>query len=229
MVSKDSKLPIICMKRIRSNPYGFGIHSPYGYHLVARVLFGKSSLTAIEKRLLSGHSRHERKTARRIVQLAVFFHPACVVLPMRDEPLVTLLAEWLPLILPATPIGRGEDPGSLQRQPGEDRQVAPESHQVAPEGRNTSGEEGNGAVPPGHVKMTIGTLPGDFPASIPEEPFPASWILIGLQNLELLHFFNTLRHSDKTTFTLEVDNTGIVIFDPKLMKQDYFVREWLRF
>lgn len=224
------------MKRIRSNPYGFGIHSPYGYHLVARVLFGKSSLTATEKRLLSGHSRPERKTARRIVRLAGFLNPACLVLPSRDEPLLTLLAEWLPLIMPATPIGRGVDPGAPQRLPGDnpafphaERQSSGDALSLPPESCTTPREEENGAVPPGHVKMTIGTHPGDFPTGIPDYPFPASWILCGLQDLELLRFFNTLRHSEKTTFTLEVDNTGIVIFDPKLMKQDYFVREWFRF
>ena len=235
MVSKDSKLPIIFMKRIRSNPYGFGIHSPYGYHLVARVLFGRSSLTATEKLLLSGHSRHERKTARRIVRLAGFLNPACVVLPSRDDTLVTLLSEWLPLILPATPIGRGVDPGTPQQPSAEGRHASPQDHHAPTDGRHASPQdhhaptEGNGGVLPGHVTMIIGSVPADFPDGIPDDPFPASWILSGLQDLELLRFFNILRHSEKATFTLEVDNTGIVIFDPKLMKHDYFVREWFRF
>lgn len=31
------------MKVIKSNPWGTGIHSPYVYHLVAKVIFGKKS------------------------------------------------------------------------------------------------------------------------------------------------------------------------------------------
>jgi len=38
-----------------------------------------------------------------------------------------------------------------------------------------------------------------------------------------------LRLSDTTSLTFEVKKTGIVIFDPRFKKQNYFVREWFRF
>ncbi len=71
---------------IRTNPYGFGIHSPFAYHLVARVLFEKALSFPGEKEALAALRYGDRRLAARILRLARYFSPNSFSPAMRGLP-----------------------------------------------------------------------------------------------------------------------------------------------
>ena len=68
------------MKVTKSNPLGFGIHSPYVYHLVAKVIFGKKkSIPGNHPRcLFSGFGERERIS--QVLRLIDYFQPEIITL-----------------------------------------------------------------------------------------------------------------------------------------------------
>jgi hypothetical protein len=69
MMSKDTKF----RKTIRSNPWGFRIHSPYVYRLVAKGIFGKTTLKPYEMDLLKMSDK--QKKIRRIINFIRYIKP----------------------------------------------------------------------------------------------------------------------------------------------------------
>jgi hypothetical protein len=74
-MSKDTKI----RKTIRSNPFGFRIHSPFVYRLVTRGLFGKTTLTSFEISILKKLSFRERCKTLRVINFIRYIHPDRVV------------------------------------------------------------------------------------------------------------------------------------------------------
>jgi hypothetical protein len=54
----------------------------------------------------------------------------------------------------------------------------------------------------------------------------ACWILINCKDLKMKEFMIYLRNSEKVRVTIEVDNTGIVIFNENFQKQNYVICDW---
>ena len=293
---------------IRTNPYGFGIHSPFAYHLVARVLFGKALSFPGEKEALAALRYGDRRLAARILRLARYFSPELLLTGDEGSPLMTTLTPLWPVLLPNTrvcsvtqkkdpyysrpfPAGdqssgdrssgcqsSGDQPSGCQssadQSPCGPMSVNRLSDKLLPGQRPSDnvlpgqrpsdnvlpGQRPSGVLPsdPQHSvdrspenqppvapgsgyesqagnrkprveTMVIGSLVCHFPSSLTRVNAPACWILTDLGNLELKGFFNILRLSDTTSLTFEVKKTGIVIFDPRFKKQNYFVREWFRF
>ncbi len=184
---------------IHTNPYGFRIHSPYVYHLVARVLYGKKFLTPHQRAWLGTLKRRERNDTEKLLRLLLFFKPDHLRW-QEEEPLLRRIIDAMG---PSVAGGMdGGDTGEAQPYPH------------------------GGAGERDCREMIVGSLPAHFPPELPEGKEPDCWILLQLRHLEMTDFFNTLRQSTKTTITIEVNNTGIVIFNPKFRKQNYFVREW---
>jgi hypothetical protein len=79
------------MEIIRSNPWGFRIHSPFVYQLVTRGLYRK--LDRAKKKLAypESFSAAERKCARQILNLIRFLQPEKGIVSGEDDP----LHEWI--------------------------------------------------------------------------------------------------------------------------------------
>jgi|GEM_PF-1504768 len=323
---------------IRTNPYGFGIHSPFAYHLVARVLFGKALSFPGEKEALAALRYGDRSLAARILRLARYFSPELLLTGDEGSPLMATLTPLWPVLLPNTrvcSVTRKKDPYYSRPFPAGDQSSGDRSSGCQSSGDQPSGcqssadqspcgpmsvnrlsdkllpgqrpsdnvlpgqrpsdnllpgqrpsdnllpgqrpsdnvlpgqrpsdnvlpgQRPSGVLPsdPQHSvdrspenqppvapgsgyesqagnrkprveTMVIGSLVCHFPSSLTRVNAPACWILTDLGNLELKGFFNILRLSDTTSLTFEVKKTGIVIFDPRFKKQNYFVREWFRF
>ena len=318
---------------IRTNPYGFGIHSPFAYHLVARVLFEKALSFPGEKEALAALRYGDRRLAARILRLARYFSPELLLTGDEGSPLMTTLTPLWPVLLPNTrvcSVTQKKDPYYSRPDPAGDQSSGDQpsgdqssgcqssadqspcgpmsvnrlsdkllpgqrpsdnvlpgqrpsdnllpgqrpsdnllpgqrpSDNVLPGQRPSDnvlpGQRPSGVLPsdPQHSvdrspenqppvapgsgyesqagnrkprveTMVIGSLVCHFPSSLTRVNAPACWILTDLGNLELKGFFNILRLSDTTSLTFEVKKTGIVIFDPRFKKQNYFVREWFRF
>ena len=323
---------------IRTNPYGFGIHSPFAYHLVARVLFEKALSFPGEKEALAALRYGDRRLAARILRLARYFSPELLLTGDEGSPLMTTLTPLWPVLLPNTlvcSVTRKKDPYYSRPFPAGDQSSGDRSSGCQSSGDQPSGcqssadqspcgpmsvnrlsdkllpgqrpsdnvlpgqrpsdnllpgqrpsdnllpgqrpsdnvlpgqrpsdnvlpgQRPSGVLPsdPQHSvdrspenqppvapgsgyesqagnrkprveTMVIGSLVCHFPSSLTRVNAPACWILTDLGNLELKGFFNILRLSDTTSLTFEVKKTGIVIFDPRFKKQNYFVREWFRF
>jgi len=73
------------MKTIRSNPLGFGIHSPYVYHLVTRVLFGKHDPLRNKVLLSFPINSQRRRELRTIVRLTDHFRPERIIFSGKEE------------------------------------------------------------------------------------------------------------------------------------------------
>ncbi len=68
------------MKVIRSNPWGFGIHSPYVYQLVTKVIFGKQSFSPKEKSALRGSGNGVWGKKNQLCRLILDFEPDRIML-----------------------------------------------------------------------------------------------------------------------------------------------------
>lgn len=59
---------------------------------------------------------------------------------------------------------------------------------------------------------------------LPDSKIKCTWVLTGTKELKMKEFMNKLRNSPEPSLTLEVNKTGIAIFNPDFHKQNYFIR-----
>ncbi|HOY51750.1 MAG TPA: hypothetical protein PLX49_08280, partial [Prolixibacteraceae bacterium] len=132
---------------IRTNPYGFGIHSPFAYHLVARVLFEKALSFPGEKEALAALRYGDRRLAARILRLARYFSPELLLTGDEGSPLMTTLTPLWPVLLPNTrvcSVTQKKDPYYSRPDPAGDQSSGDQ-----PSGNQSSGDQPSGDQPSG--------------------------------------------------------------------------------
>ena len=66
------------MKTIRSNKKGFGIHSPFVYHLVTNVLFPEAGFYVFHEIEKLNANKKEKSALKLLFRLVHYFQPNCV-------------------------------------------------------------------------------------------------------------------------------------------------------
>jgi len=81
------------MKIIRSNPWGFGIHSPFVYQLVTKVIFGKTDLSSAYFSLPGEIKSLNKRRIYQIIRLIRFFHPDEIIFTNVDESIKRIIRD----------------------------------------------------------------------------------------------------------------------------------------
>ncbi len=175
------------MKIIRSNQWGTGIHSPYLYRLVTKVICGKEYHLPDSINTCMGINKRDLRRAKMIAGMISFFHPERVIFIGGDDVFRKLISESRPA---------GVDCYS------------PDSDQVHFEFRNefVIWERFDGVLP-----------------ELPDDPENLTWILSDIKNPEMRYLMDNLRNSEKVSVTLEVNHSGIIIFNKNLQKENFVI------
>jgi hypothetical protein len=81
------------MKTIRSNPWGFGIHSPFVYRLVTNGLSGKMKISDIRQTVCKMNRREKRRLSL-VLNLIDFLQPEFISIPNDNDVIGQYLKEW---------------------------------------------------------------------------------------------------------------------------------------
>jgi hypothetical protein len=186
-VNKDIK-QLNNIKLIHSNPWGFGIHSPYVFNLVTKVIFGERH--CFNPLSFSIRRNKKMKFRQMILRFIDFLKPDKIIIVGKSasaQPEFSNFAEkfqWIQL-------------PELAGIPEECQSPLVIWHD-APANRD--------------VRLTYQR--------------GACWILNNCKDLKMKEFMIYLRNSEKVRVTIEVNNTGIVIFNENFQKQNYVICDW---
>lgn len=175
------------MKIIRSNPWGNGIHSPYLYGFVTKVLYGRDDSIPGSNNTCPGINKQDIKRAKMITRMISFFQPAKVVFIGEDGLLRKMISES----------------GIAGRVC-----YFPDPDQVHLEFRDEF--------------VIWERFDGVFP-EFPDDPENSAWIFSNIKSQKMRYIMDYLRNSEKVSVTLEVNRSGIVIFNKNLQKENFVI------
>lgn len=179
------------MKIIRSNPLGFGIHSPFVYHLVTKVIFSPGNC------LLAFPFASEKKKAmfvrKMINRLTDYIHPEIIIIFGPKENLPIGFPEIEERFKCLYPSKLSDIAGNFKRS-----------------------------------LFLINAVPENTEIHSVQSK-EAYWILLNCNDLKMRQFLNNCKNSEKVSVTIEVFNTGIIIFSEIFQKQNYIILDWFRY
>jgi hypothetical protein len=176
------------MKVISSNRWGCGIHSPYVYSLVSRVIYGTEFRCQQQPAGWKKPKRSIRHYLDVTGRLIRFFRPELIVITGQKEESGHLVEK----IFPDIPV----------LQVGEATTYVPESN---------------------HEFVIWDEIPDKIP-QIPGPLYKSIWILRKGLGARMNFLMNELRFSEKVSVTLNLQHTGIVIFNKDLQKENFVIR-----
>lgn len=178
------------MKIIRSNAWGTGIHSPYLYGFVTKVIYGKENPLHVIHYPSKTKHRKDLRTAGMVARMITFFKPGRVIFIGGGDVLWKLFSE------------SGHVNGIIHFPDWDQAHFGFKNEFVIWE--NFDG--------------TLPDLTDDLENSI--------WIFTNIENQKLRFLMNYFRNSEKVSVTLEVNHSGIIIFNKNLQKENFIIRRY---
>jgi len=220
---------------IRSNRWGFGIHSPFVFDLVTRVIFGKPNplRNRIPFPVIMNH--REKRITEVVVRMIEFFRPEEIHVVTGPGFLQSLILEKY---RNGTVFCR-EAKRDFERytwfQIEYQRKSVLQKVFITP--KSPKGDfltRWFSIVPPlggrGSEQLKTKNCIFGVDSRIKEEiEYRGNrvLILIDLKDAGTLGYFRELQNDPGVTITIEVKNMGIVIINPVYQKQNFYIRRWI--